>query len=162
MLSLAEVVSRHLPDRLALSAAQRPTGTAQLESWMTRRRRENPFEVDRIPFDELEGWTFASGSGDLVHDSGRFFSVQGIHVQTEYGPVAEWSQPILDQPERSILGILVREVDGVLYFLMQAKMEPGNENTVQISPTVQATRSNYTRAHNGRCAPYVEYFAEPG
>jgi oxidase EvaA len=162
MLKLAEVVSPDLADRLVVSAAHRHADTAQLERWIARRRRDNPFAVTRVPLDGLEGWSFASRSGDLVHESGRFFSVQGIHVRTDYGPVAEWSQPILDQPERSILGILVREIDGVLHFLMQAKMEPGNENTVQISPTVQATRSNYTRAHHGRRAPYVEYFAEPG
>jgi NDP-hexose 2,3-dehydratase len=151
-----------LADRLAVSAARRPDGTAPLESWIDARRRRSPFQVERVPFDELHGWRFAPGSGDLVHDSGRFFSVQGIQVQTDYGPVPEWSQPILDQPDRAILGILAREIDGVLHFLMQAKMEPGNENTVQISPTVQATPSNYLRAHNGRCASYVEYFAEPG
>ena len=162
MLTVAAVTSHTLADRLALSAARRPIGTARLDSWIARRRRANPFDVTRVPFHELEGWRFASGSGDLVHDSGRFFSVQGIHVETDYGPVAEWSQPILDQPDRAILGILAREINGVLHFLMQAKMEPGNENTVQISPTVQATPSNYTRAHKGGCAPYVEYFAEPG
>jgi oxidase EvaA len=88
--------------------------------------------------------------------------VQGISVQTDFGPVPRWSQPIIDQPERSILGILVKELDGVLHFLMQAKMEPGNVGTVQISPTVQATPSNYQRAHAGRVAPYLEYFSEPG
>src|SRR5688572_33260 len=113
MPTLIEVVSPDLSDRLALSAAQTPTGTAQLERWMARRRRENPFEVTRVRFDELERWAFGSGSGDLVHDSGRFFSVQGIQVRTDYGPVAEWSQPILDQPDRAILGILAREIDGV-------------------------------------------------
>src|SRR4051794_31820491 len=151
-----------LAERLALSAAHRPDGTALLESWLNGCRRRSPFRVERVPLKAIEGWRFAPESGDLVHDSGRFFSVRGIHVKTDYGCVPEWSQPILDQPDRAILGILAREIDGVLHFLMQAKMEPGNANTVQISPTVQATPSNYLRAHKGRCAPYVEYFAEPG
>jgi dTDP-4-oxo-alpha-D-xylose 2,3-dehydratase len=125
-----------LADRLAFSAAHRPEGTALLESWISARRQRSPFRVHRVGFDELAGWRFEPESGGLVHDTGRFFSVQGIHVETNYGSVAEWSQPILDQPDRAILGILAREIDGVLHFLMQAKMEPGNENTVQISPTV--------------------------
>lgn len=153
---------KHLADRLAVSARHRAAGTALLEQWIAERRRRSPFEVARVSFDRLEGWRVAPGSGDLVHRSGRFFSVQGIHVQTDYGSVAEWSQPILDQPERAILGILAKEIGGVLHFLMQAKMEPGNFGTVQLSPTVQATPSNYQRAHNGRAAAYVEYFAEPG
>jgi oxidase EvaA len=40
-------------------------------------------------------------------------------------------------------------------------MEPGNPNLLQLSPTVQATRSNYTRAHHGGRVPYVEYFTRP-
>ena len=32
---------------------------------------------------------------------------------------------------------------------MQAKVEPGNINSIQLSPTLQATRSNYTKAHGG-------------
>jgi len=151
-----------LADRLALSARRRGGGPDLLVEWMAACRERSPFEVARVPFDRLDGWRFARRSGDLVHRSGRFFSVQGVDVQTDYGGGAEWSQPIIDQPDRSILGILAREIDGVLHFLMQAKMEPGNVGTVQLSPTVQATTSNYQRAHNGGVAPYLEYFTEPG
>lgn len=151
-----------LPWRLALSAACEAIPTQALHDWIDERRRRSRFDVRRVPFDRLDGWSFESGSGDLAHASGRFFAVRGLHVQTNYGHVAEWSQPILDQPERAILGILAKEIDGVLHFLMQAKMEPGNVNTVQLSPTVQATPSNYLRTHNGRPARYVEYFAERG
>lgn len=41
---------------------------------------------------------------------------------------------------------------------MQAKIEPGNLNIVQLSPTLQATRSNYTRVHGGKSPNYLEYF----
>jgi oxidase EvaA len=37
-------------------------------------------------------------------------------------------------------------------------MEPGNVNLVQLAPTVQATRSNYTRVHGGKKTDYLEYF----
>ena len=41
---------------------------------------------------------------------------------------------------------------------MQAKIEPGNINIVQISPTFQATKSNYTTVHKGRKPYYYDYF----
>ncbi|HWB99326.1 MAG TPA: NDP-hexose 2,3-dehydratase family protein, partial [Bryobacteraceae bacterium] len=44
------------------------------------------------------------------------------------------------------------------YYLMQAKVEPGNIGGPQISPTLQATRSNYTRVHQGNAPKYLEYF----
>jgi len=42
--------------------------------------------------------------------------------------------------------------------LLQIKIEPGNINKCQLSPTVQATRSNYTKVHNGKDIPYLEFF----
>jgi NDP-hexose 2,3-dehydratase len=46
----------------------------------------------------------------------------------------------------------------VLHVLMQAKMEPGNPNLMQLSPTVQAARSNYTGAPRGGPVRYLEHF----
>jgi oxidase EvaA len=55
----------------------------------------------------------------------------------------------------------VSEINGILHFLVQAKIEPGNVNGVQLSPTLQATRSNITRQHGGRAPKYLNYFTEP-
>jgi oxidase EvaA len=106
--------------------------------------------VNRIPFAELQKWYFDKDKGALRHESGRFFSIEGIKVQTNWGKINEWEQPIINQPEVGYLGIITKEFDGVLYFLLQAKVEPGNVNNVQLSPTLQATRSNYSQVHSGR------------
>ena len=41
---------------------------------------------------------------------------------------------------------------------MQSKIEPGNINGIQISPTVQATESNYLRKHGGKKTLFLDYF----
>ena len=87
-----------------------------------------------------------------------FFSIDGIHIQTNYRDVSTWDQPIINQPEIGFLGFIVKKIQGVYHFLMQAKIEPGNLNVVQLSPTLQATRSNYTRVHKGAIPKYLEYF----
>lgn len=130
--------------------------------WLAERRDAHRFDSVRIPFDEMDDWFFAEDTGNLVHRTGRFFTIEGLRVRTDYGPVPEWDQPIIHQPEIGVLGFIVKEIDGVLHCLMQAKMEPGNINLIQLSPTVQATRSNFTRAHQGSKTRYLEYFAEPG
>ncbi|MEV5508898.1 NDP-hexose 2,3-dehydratase family protein [Streptomyces orinoci] len=155
-------VDARLPERLALSAATTKGGTAEFASWLAGRGAANAFRVERIPFAGLEGWSFQEGTGNLVHRSGRFFTVEGLRVAGGMAPFPEWHQPIIKQPEVGILGILAQEFDGVLHFLMQAKMEPGNRNLLQLSPTVQATRSNYTKVHQGADVKYIEYFIEPG
>ena len=152
-----------LPDRVARSAAALTGESAdEIRGWLRRRREEVRFAVDRIPFDSLDGWSFAPGTGNLVHRSGRFFTVEGLRVGVGEEPDrVQWHQPVIVQPEVGILGILAREFDGVLHFLMQAKMEPGNPELLQLSPTVQATYSNYTKVHKGAAVRHLEYFTDP-
>jgi len=130
------------------------------KSWFARKKQENHFSVEQIPFSSLEQWYFDKETQNLKHDSGRFFTIEGIHIETNFGPTPCWEQPIINQPEIGILGIITRKFDGIPYFLMQAKMEPGNVNILQLSPTVQATKSNFTQVHGGRLPPYLEYFLD--
>ena len=136
-----------------------------LESWLGARREASDSSVQRIPLKDLRRWDFDRSGGflRLRHDSGRFFSVEGVRIRTNLGnlgPGAQWDQAIIRQPERGLLGIAARIRDGILEFLIQAKMEPGCVNAVQASPTIQATRSNYTRVHRGRTPEYYELFAD--
>lgn len=133
--------------------------SARFMEWFAGRSEAHRFSIEQIPFSELVSWSFERLTGNLVHDSGKFFSIEGVWVETSAGHVKQWSQPIINQPEIGVLGILAKEFDGVLHFLMQAKMEPGNLNMVQLAPTLQATRSNYTRVHRGKSPLYLEYFA---
>lgn len=130
----------------------------RFDAWYARQRETIRQRVDRVPLAALDRWQTAPGTGDLVHETGRFFAVRGLSVRCDYGPVPAWQQPILSQPEIGILGLLLRDVGGVLHCLVQAKAEPGNANGVQLSPTVQATRSNYSRVHGGTPVPYLELF----
>jgi oxidase EvaA len=136
--------------------------TEEIVLWLRELNYRDYFNVERVPLSELRKWRFDKDTQDLVHESGKFFSIRGLKVRTNIGPVKEWTQPIIHQPEIGVLGILTKRIDGILYFLMQAKAEPGNINSFQLSPTVQATRSNYTRVHGGRPTEYLEYFMGNG
>ncbi|QIQ01838.1 NDP-hexose 2,3-dehydratase family protein [Streptomyces liangshanensis] len=128
--------------------------------WLGEQRRISQMEVRSLPLDHLDGWRTDPDTGNIRHVSGKFYSVEGLDARVTAGPVERWQQPIINQPEVGILGILVKEFDGVLHCLMQAKIEPGNCNGLQLSPTVQATRSNYTRVHGGASVPYLDYFRD--
>lgn len=143
----------------SLLTTQNPfNSTEEVLSWIEHRNREVMVEVTPMPFSELKGWHFDGKTGNLCHDSGKFFSVVGIDVYADNGRPQRWTQPIINQPEVGYLGIICREVEGVMYFLLQAKIEPGNVNCVQLSPTLQATRSNYTQVHGGRKPAHLDYF----
>lgn len=132
--------------------------TEEALTWICERNKEVSVSVEEIPFGDMKDWSFRSASGNLEHSSGRFFSISGLDVYADDGHSRHWTQPIIDQPEVGYLGMICREIDGVLYFLVQAKIEPGNVNCVQLSPTLQATRSNYMRVHGGRSPAFLENF----
>lgn len=124
--------------------------------WIKEQNDKVKVEVEQIPFSKLQKWKL--NHEKLFHESGKFFSIDGIDVQTNVGNVSHWQQPIINQPEIGYLGFITKEINGVLHFLMQAKIEPGNINYVQLSPTLQATKSNYSRVHKGNPPAYLKYF----
>ncbi|WP_036595508.1 NDP-hexose 2,3-dehydratase family protein [Ottowia thiooxydans] len=130
--------------------------------WLDLKRQQNPLTVRPIAFGELEQWHFTQPDTALAHRSGKFFTVEGLRVETDFGPLTHWEQPIINQPEVGILGFITRSFGGVLHFLVQGKVEPGNINGVQLTPTLQATRSNYTLVHGGNEPPYSAEFLVPG
>lgn len=132
--------------------------TDDFMQWLEEKKANVNHKITPIKFSEMSNWGFNETTGNLEHDSGKFFSIEGINVKTNWGNVKEWSQPIINQPEIGFLGIITKKIDGTLYFLMQAKIEPGNINAVQLSPTLQATKSNYTQVHKGNAPLYLEYF----
>lgn len=158
--SSADTVRRLTRSALATDSEVTPFST--LDGWLAGWRAVNRLRVERVALDQMAGWRQQPHTGNLVHDSGRFFAVEGLRVRSDRHPDGAWSQPIINQPEVGVLGFLLREFDGVLHCLVQAKAEPGNINAVQLSPTVQATRSNFTRVHGGNAVPHLDRFASGG
>jgi len=136
------------------------TTSDQVREWLVERAASTGLSVARIPFHSMSGWRFEPASGNMVHTTGRFFSIEGLRVRLPGSSTSGWDQPIILQPEIGILGILAREYQGVLHFLMQLKIEPGYAG-YQLAPTVQATNSNFTGVHKGRLVRYLNYFRSP-
>ncbi|MDP1812033.1 MAG: NDP-hexose 2,3-dehydratase family protein [Sediminibacterium sp.] len=134
------------------------TDTEKVIEWLKIQNDQVQVSIRKTQFKALDQWLFNKESGRLQHSSGKYFSIDGIDVKTNWGSISQWQQPIINQPEIGYLGFIVKEFDDVLYFLLQAKIEPGNVNYVQLSPTLQATRSNYTQVHKGKKPLYLEYF----
>ncbi len=134
------------------------TSTKFVLDWIKSQNERVEVNVRKSTFSKLSDWGYDSDSGNIKHNSGRFFSIDGIRIQTNWGNLHTWDQPIINQPEVGYLGFITKEFNGILHFLVQAKIEPGNVNFVQLSPTLQATRSNYTQVHKGKKPKYLEYF----
>lgn len=133
-----------------------------LHEWVMERNENTPVEIRRINLSDCAPWHYDEQLGRITNATGSFFQIAGLRryernlATGERRVVAE--QPILLQDEIGYLGIICKEFDGVMHFLMQAKIEPGNVNKVQVSPTIQATRSNFLQLHGGGKPAYLDYF----
>ena len=133
-----------------------PHEIGNILNWVAEKNNEVEVSVIKNNLSDSDFWFFEEADGIIRNKNNSFFQVQGIQQYCEGQMILE--QPILVQNEIGYLGIICKEINGVLHFLMQAKIEPGNVNKIQISPTIQATKSNFTQKHGGKQPAYLEYF----
>jgi len=133
-----------------------------VKSWFEARRANCEMAIQYIALDQCRRWSLDPSTGFIKHDSGDFFTVQGLRVttSTEREVQSGWDQPMLTQVgfDGGILGLLRQRRDGAPMYLAEAKAEPGNYRIIQLSPTIQATYANIRQSHGGRKPRFAEYF----
>ena len=122
-----------------------------LKEWVHQRNQMVRVEINKNRLEDSNDWYYDKTEGCIRNKKRSFFTITGC-----VGP--EFSQPIILQEEIGYLGLICKKINGVIHFLMQAKIEPGNVNAIQLSPTIQATKSNFFQKHGGAKPPYLEYF----
>lgn len=127
-----------------------------LLSWIAERNRTVHVSIRKNRLEDSEAWYYNEAGGYIENRNKSFFRVMGMQELVGGQVVSE--QPIIIQDEIGYLGILCRRINGEMHCLMQAKIEPGNINHIQLSPTIQATKSNFTQKHKGNKPPYLNYF----
>lgn len=126
--------------------------TKILLTWIKERNLSIHVNIDKIPLSICTPWRYDSTLGTIRTPTGSFFEISGLKCSDGA------SQPIILQNEIGYLGIICRRISGEMHYLMQAKIEPGNINKIQLSPTIQATKSNFTQKHGGAKPAYLDYF----
>ena len=132
--------------------------------WFNKKREESDMIVEEVGINDLDKWNIDKNSGNITHDSGGFFEVIGVKVSNTFDREVGkkgWTQPMIGKNPGGILGILMKRINGIPHYLLQAKAEPGNIGKLQLSPTLQATTSNLLKAHGGIRPKFSEYFDEP-
>ena len=128
----------------------------QIYAWIKKQKKRQKIIIKEKNISKLDLWKCKSDR--IHHNSKNFFSIVGLRVISNFYKHYTWDQPLIYQNENGILGIVRRNKNGEPEYLMQAKVEPGNINKLQISPTVQATKSNYKRVHGGKKIQFLNFF----
>jgi oxidase EvaA len=125
-------------------------------NYLNNYKKKNFFLVKKKSISSLDKWIY--NKNYIYHISKKFFQIQGFRINSNFYKKRNWDQPLIVQKELGILGIIKIKKNNEYKYLLQIKMEPGNINKCQLSPTVQATRSNFTKVHSGKNIPYIEFF----
>lgn len=128
----------------------------EINEWLKLISEKTKVNIKHISLGECSPWYYDEDEGCIRNEKGSFFKIFGAREYSADRLLH--SQPIIDQSEIGFLGIICCKIQGTWHYLMQAKIEPGNVNVVQLSPTLQATKSNFTRAHGGREPEFLGYF----
>ena len=129
--------------------------------WFNKKREESDMIVEEIGINDLDKWSVDSNSGNVKHESGGFFEVIGVKASNTFDREVGkkgWTQPMIAKNPGGILGIIMKKINGIPHYLLQAKAEPGNIGKLQLSPTLQATTSNLLKAHGGAKPLFAKYF----
>lgn len=128
----------------------------QITDWIAEKNASLKVSIRKNKLSESGFWFYDEDRGEIRNQNNNFFQIRGLQQLSGGEQILE--QPVLIQDEIGYLGIICKEIDGVMHFLMQSKIEPGNVNKIQISPTIQATKSNFTQKHGGKKTAYLDYF----
>jgi oxidase EvaA len=131
--------------------------------WFNKKREESDMVVEEIGVKDLQKWKIQEETGNIFHDSKGFFEIIGVKVSNTFDREVGkegWTQPMIAKNPGGILGILMKKINGIPHYLLQAKAEPGNIGKLQLSPTLQATTSNLLKAHGGKRPLFAEHFNE--
>ncbi|OKI84078.1 NDP-hexose 2,3-dehydratase family protein [Streptomyces sp. CB02414] len=131
---------------------------AEAMTWLIDQKERYTLEVRRVGLSELDEWIADEES--IRHRDGDFFRVVGLSVAASSREVGRWSQPMLEPVPGNLVAFLCRRRAGVLEFLVQAMVQPGLTDRLELAATIQLSPGLH---RTGAAAPpLLEYLATAG
>jgi len=125
----------------------------ELLNWFTVQQTEHHMRVRTIALNDVRHWQRTED--EIRHAFGHFFSVIACRIEAGSREVASWTQPLVQGAARGMIAFVVREIDGVLHVLVQAKPEAGCLHRVELAPTVLCMPERYRDAARETWPPFL-------
>tara|TARA_B100001027_G_scaffold74184_1_gene50669 strand:+ start:3509 stop:4216 length:708 start_codon:yes stop_codon:yes gene_type:complete len=129
--------------------------------WVKERQKRVKTVSKLINLNQCSDWHLDKNN-NLYHKSQQFFKVKGVVTKGATGrEVKSWTQPILTQKHGGVLAFICRQTKKYgTQFLIDVRIEPGDDSILKISPSFQATQSNMNRAHGGKRPKFYDIIME--
>ncbi|MDD2200122.1 MAG: NDP-hexose 2,3-dehydratase family protein, partial [Bacteroidales bacterium] len=115
--------------------------TEDLIAWLTELKCKYDLQINRIPLKSLQDWAIKEDR--IEHKDQKYFSVIATNITISNREVSSWTQPLVEPAQEGLIAFIVKEIYGVLHFLVQAKLECGNFDILELAPTVQTLTGDY-------------------
>ena len=109
--------------------------------------------IEKIPLSEVDGWII--DEYEIRHKDNKYFKVIATEVEISNREVAKWMQPLVQPAQDGLIAFIIKKINGVYHFLVQAKLESGNFDVLEMAPTVQCLTGNYRQTEEG-ALPFLD------
>jgi oxidase EvaA len=120
--------------------------------WLTSLKSKYDLTVTSKSIMNLNSWIVSDT--DIHHVSNSFFKVIATNVKISNREVSSWSQPLILPAQQGLICFVIKFINNTLHFLVQAKVEPGNFDIVELAPTVQCMTGSYEDFEQ---VPFLKY-----
>ena len=104
-------------------------------SWLTSLKSKYDLWVSPCPVLDMPAWK--KTEREIVRDDEKYFKIIGVNVTISNREVATWCQPLVEPMQNGLCAFIIKKINGVYHFLVQAKLECGNFDVMELAPTVQ-------------------------
>jgi oxidase EvaA len=116
-------------------------GEDEAMSWLADVKTGRQLVTARVPLRTLDGWI---ADGESIRPrAGGPFEVIGVEVSAPSREVPTWTQPMLAPTAAGHVAFLCQRRRGELQLLVQARVEPGLIDAVELGPTITGHGSPY-------------------
>src|SRR5690606_24870257 len=112
-------------------------------------------EVKKVPLSKLKNWVIDDYT--IHHAENKYFEIIATNIQIGNREVVNWSQPMVKPAQEGICAFVCKEINGIIHFAVQAKLECGNFDIIELAPTVQCLTGNYNTLNSKETLPFLEY-----
>ncbi len=134
-------------------------GMDMIIEWINRMKKIYTLNTKRIPLTKTSRWKRTDFK--IAHESKRFFSIIAVSVNVDSREVAYWTQPLLTSDSYGIAGFIVKKIKNIFHFLVQAKVEAGNFDVIELAPTIQCSNTGDMAQEKGK-SPFLDFFINAG
>ena len=113
--------------------------------------------IKKIPLCDVNDWIVKPN--EIVRKDKKFFKIIAAQITISSREVKSWSQPLVQPAQEGLIAFIIKKINGSYHFLVQAKLECGNFDVLELAPTVQCLTGNY-KEPMAKLVPFLKYVLE--